>query len=257
MPTIFDIVDNIDNLQGIGALQEEMAAAQEKYASRGEKDKIAAETFSITDEAREARELFRQLGESLTADWDEMHSAARAYHAEHGDLKAPKRHKTTEGLPLGAWLAAQRASRRANSPDPQREEHEAQLDALGMEWDASPGAAWERGYAAAKEYRNKHGDLDVPARHKENGTNLGTWLSAQRAARRAHTHNEQWTQREQRLDEIGMIWDVRQWRAERNAAAAAQYETHRGKPVPARYITEDGRTLGRAARYARSAAAGR
>jgi hypothetical protein len=120
-----------------------------------------------------------------------------------------------------------------------------------MEWDASPSAAWERGYAAAKRYKETHGDLDAPHRHKENGTNLGTWLSAQRAARRAGTLC---AERERRLDALGMIWDVRQWRAARCARAAAAYSAAHGKPVPARYVAADGKPVGRAARYARSAA---
>jgi hypothetical protein len=118
-----------------------------------------------------------------------------------------------------------------------------------MQWDASPEAAWERGYAAAEQYYKEHGDLDAPARHEENGMKLGIWLNNQRAARRAQALP---AQREQRLGEIGMIWDVRQWRAERNREMAEQYRQEHGRAVPARHVSADGKPLGRSARYARA-----
>lgn len=111
-------------------------------------------------------------------------------------------------------------------------------------------AAWERWYAAAEAYAAAHGDLDVPRRHEaEGGERLGQWLGAQRAARKRGKLS---AERERRLEAIGMVWDVRAWRAARCAEEAARYLELHGREVPARYVSASGRAVGRAARYARA-----
>src|SRR5260370_11313221 len=79
------------------------------------------------------------------------------------------------------------------------------LDALRVRIIDATASSWWDGYGHARAYHGKHGDLDAPNGHvTHGGVQLGTWLSAQRAARNAGTLGDD---RIRLLDEIGMIWD--------------------------------------------------
>ncbi|MCD8346900.1 MAG: helicase associated domain-containing protein, partial [Lachnospiraceae bacterium] len=90
-------------------------------------------------------------------------------------------------------------------------------------------------------------DLHAPAKYvDEEGVALGAWLSDLRAWKNAGGHQMSLSpERVQKLDDLGMVWDVLDYYWERNYAAAYQYYLeHRDLNVPAGYVTEDGIRLG-------------
>jgi hypothetical protein len=66
------------------------------------------------------------------------------------------------------------------------------VDCLGESWDV-----W---FGRLKLYKERHGDCRVPQRYKEDGYNLGAWVSNQR-------HHGLSSERRCRLDELEFIWD--------------------------------------------------
>lgn len=84
---------------------------------------------------------------------------------------------------------------------------------------------WTRGYDAARRYRDREDDLDVPYEHQEGAYPLGRWLSDQRRAYRAGTMAGT---RAAELEELGMVWDTADAQFEENLAAARAYYREAG-----------------------------
>lgn len=108
--------------------------------------------------------------------------------------------------------------------------------------DANFKELWETGYQYAIEYYKNKGHLIIPAKYVVDGYRLGTWISNQRTARKKGSLCQDCIDR---LDKIGMIWDLRkvQW-DEMYVAAKTYYETFGDLAIPLRYITKDGKKLG-------------
>lgn len=247
-PVVFDIVNNFENLYGIGAIQEEMYAAVQQLYRQGLGGEVVAERFSIIDEVQECRRLFEQLGEGLVSNWEVYYEAAKAYREEHGNLLVPKRYKTEQGLSLGGWLSTQRAVRSGRTSGALTGEQIARLDALGMQWENRLELAWERGYLHAKAYFEEHGNLDVPARYRTaDGFALGKWIVNCRQRRTGNTAAGVLTEeRVARLDSIGMMWRPFNLRWEQNYLAAAEYYAGHGDlEIPLDYCTSEGLALGK------------
>ena len=103
--------------------------------------------------------------------------------------------------------------------------------------------AWERGYAAAREYRGEYGNLMVPVRYRDkNGFALGEWIVYNR---QRFLGNNLSTDRVERLEALGMVWDTVQDIWEQSYCAAVQYWLDHGTlEVPVKYTTPEGVALG-------------
>ena len=245
VPVIFDIVNNIENLYSVGAVERELREAVIYCRKNGEA--VRCEQFEIIDELRDCRELFETLNETLTASWDMMYGYAKAYYEAHGELNVPKRYKTPEGYSLGSWLATQRKVYRGEQPGVLDEARVRKLDAIGMEWDGSSAAAWRQYYAALRAYRKEHGDLDIPASYVgPEGLRLGGFVSNLRTAKSLGQRSAYLTpDRIQALDALGMIWDRLDYQWEKNyLACAGYYLEHRNLDIPNGYVTAEGLRIG-------------
>ncbi|MBE5739716.1 MAG: helicase [Clostridiales bacterium] len=246
-PIIFDIVNNIENLYSIGAIEQEMQVALGYYRSRGLEKEIVNEQFRIIDELRDCKALFERLNDTLTGSWDLMYQKAKAYYAEYGNLNVPKRYKTEEGYTLGLWIQTQRKVRSGYQYGNLDAKRIAKLDAIGMVWDNVRDIAWEKNYAAAKKFYQENGHLLVTARNGiYRGVALGAWISRLRMYRKSGVQTTYLTaERISALDEIGMVWDVPDYLWERNyQAAVAYYQKYQNLDVPTYYVTQDGVRLG-------------
>lgn len=108
-------------------------------------------------------------------------------------------------------------------------------------------ASWDLMYEYAKQYRAKHGDLDVPRRYKTaDGYSLGTWLQTQRKVYAGEQYGALGQDRIDKLNDLGMRWGSyldQSW--ERYYAAAREYyQTHSDLKVNVGEVTEDGIRLG-------------
>ena len=246
-PVIFDIVLNIENLYSIGSVEDEMQAATAYYRNRGEDGKISVENFRIYDEVKECRLLFNRLNDALSASWEYMYGAAKRYREVHGDLNVEKRYITAEGYSLGTWLNTQRLVYAGKSRGILTDEQIEKLNAIGMRWESAKDVAWEKNFAAAKEYFSEYGALLPSAADKAyRGVKLGRWISQLRSYRKSGICSAYLTdERIKQLDGIGMVWDVPDYLFEKNYAALLEYYKENGNAdVPGYYVTADGLRLG-------------
>ncbi|WP_042373266.1 DEAD/DEAH box helicase [Streptacidiphilus neutrinimicus] len=104
-----------------------------------------------------------------TAEWEKWYVQAEAFYTQHGHLDV------REG-DLVDWLSRQREQYAAGRLDAARI---SELDRIGMIWDKHLHA-WVRGYAYAKAWYHKNGDLAIPADARIDGYTVGRWMRVQR-----------------------------------------------------------------------------
>lgn len=167
--------------------------------------------------------------------WEKSYQLAKTYYALYGHLRVSKDYG--KYITLGRWISTQRKQYRAGKLCAN---YIQKLEQIGMVWDASidSSSLWESWFQKATAYYRRYGHLN-PQRGK-----LRTWILTQRSAkkeRRGHLTSEQI----QRLEEIGMIWDVfdARWNV-MYQHAQEYYRIHQMLNVPCNYITDTGARLG-------------
>lgn len=110
----------------------------------------------------------------------------------------------------------------------------------------SLSAGWQQHYAAAKQYFEQNGNLNVPNKYKtQDGLSLGSWLTTQRRVRSGQVPGNLDNDRIKMLDEIGMIWQPENSWEIRYAKACEYLKQHGDVNIPQSYKTDDGIWLGK------------
>ena len=172
--------------------------------------------------------------------WARGLEAARRYRQQYGDLQVPSAYKDADGFALGNWI---RNTRSRFGSGGLKESQIRELDALDMVWN-SIDAKWERCYAEAALYYEKHGSLNLAPKYvSPSGIRLGAWVENQRAY---YLKGELSDDKTRRLEAIGMLWEGRndhQWL--RAYEAAARYFRQYGDlNIPYQYVSPEGIRLG-------------
>lgn len=238
-PVIFDVVNNIENLYSIGAIEQEMRDAMFLLRDRGEDEEVVVDRFDVVDELRDCRELFAKLDETLTISWELMFACASQYYHEHGDLLVPRRYRTAEGYALGNWILTQRRVRDGSRYGKLDEHRIALLDSIGMVWDDAHELSWKQYYEALCRYKAQHGDIDIKSDYVDgSGIALGAFIANARLARRDGRRSAFLTSEHVRqLDELGMIWDRLDYGWEQNYLACAKYYIEHGNlNIPSGFV---------------------
>ena len=130
-------------------------------------------------------------------DWEIGLEALKDYVLREGNAKVPQNHK--EGIfNLGSWVATQRT--KINTLSSQKTK---QLNKLYFIWDTY-SEEWEAAFNALETFKEREGHLSVPARHKENGFNLGSWVSNRRS-----TKSLSYPQKyKDKLNKMGFVWNA-------------------------------------------------
>lgn len=137
--------------------------------------------------------------------WDARFAQLQAWKAAQGHASVP----IAEG-DLGVWVAKQRQLKRKKKLAAGRE---ARLNAVNFVWD-TPNTDWNEKYQALARWKTVCGDCRVPFNEGE----LGWWVNTQRQSKRKGKLSKE---REDRLNEIGFIWNP-QGVPPSSAAARAQ-----------------------------------
>jgi superfamily II DNA or RNA helicase len=130
------------------------------------------------------------------ADWEEGFRHLVIYRDREGHCRVPALHKEASGFRLGMWVRSQRAHR-----DDLSNECRQRLNELGFAWDPLK-TRWEEGFRQLLTYKEREGHCRVPPRHEESGVRLGRWVAIQRRDKDILL-----SERRQRLDELGFVWD--------------------------------------------------
>ena len=172
--------------------------------------------------------------------WARGLEAARRYRQQYGDLQVPSAYKDADGFALGNWI---RNTRSRFGSGGLKESQIRELDALGMVWN-SIDAKWERCYAEAALYYEKHGSLNLAPKYvSPSGIRLGAWVENQRAY---YLKGELSDDKIRRLEAIGMLWEGRNDRQWLRAyeAAACYFRQYGDLNIPYQYVSPEGIRLG-------------
>lgn len=120
--------------------------------------------------------------------WNDRLKQCKEFQKKHGHCKIPTCLKDDKSL--GVWVQEMRRNfklmKTGKKPRTKvTDEQVASLDEIGFEWGYKPDptapesdASWKANFEKLKEYKEKHGDFDIPI---EGATeNLGKWTRVQR-----------------------------------------------------------------------------
>ena len=136
----------------------------------------------------------------LYKEWHKSYELFVAYQKEFPDVPVTQGAKY-HNYKLGHWVHMQRQAKKNGILSPERIKL---LEEVGFIWDAQE-EAWEQGYKAFVAYQKEFLDKVVPQKVKYNGYNLGRWVVTQRVAHKKGTIS---SERIQRLEEAGFVWEI-------------------------------------------------
>lgn len=117
------------------------------------------------------------------------------------------------------------------------------IEVLGLSGIDAPNQLWEAGFESAQRFHLEHGHLDVPSRYLgPDRFYLGWWIGKQRSLR---MNRMLLTDRIDRLDTLGMIWQHPPHSIEHKLQVAQDYTAHHGHLAPRANERYGGIHLGR------------
>eukprot|EP00536_Pseudo-nitzschia_multiseries_P003811 jgi/Psemu1/186623/e_gw1.60.20.1 len=166
-------------------------------------------------------------------------TAATAAAGEENNNNNNEAEEAPAPLALGKWLNTQRIQKRKGSLGWSRADR---LAELGVVWDVQ-SHQWETMYSLLRRYKEREGDCNAKANDDTSRTpNLGGWLNRQRLAKRRGTLDRRL---EDRLTDLGVVWDVFDQQWESMYALLLRYKDREGDcAVPFQHVEDDGEKLG-------------
>ena len=134
--------------------------------------------------------------DAIAEQWEDGFSKLLKFKEAEGHCRVPTSYRLGS-YNLGVWLSAQREAK-----DSMSSERRQRLDGIGFVWDVN-AYAWKQGLNKLLLFKELEGHCRVPATLKLDGYNLGEWANGQRKAKDSMS-----SERKQRLDEIGFIWNI-------------------------------------------------
>jgi Helicase associated domain/Helicase conserved C-terminal domain len=171
---------------------------------------------AMSTDRRQRLDAIAFIWDPLEEAWEEGFAALTTFKAREGHCRVPKPH-IEDMLKLGQWVDRQRTSKDEISP-----ERRQRFDEIGFVWDPHE-EAWEEGFAALTTFKTHENHCRVPQRHIEGAFKLGAWVAWQRA-----TKDKISSERRQRLDEIGFVWDPHEEAWEEGFAVLTTFKAREG-----------------------------
>ncbi|HEY1718817.1 MAG TPA: Helicase associated domain protein, partial [Verrucomicrobiae bacterium] len=160
------------------------------------------------------------------AAWEDNFARLAAYKQEHGHCNVRRSRNGDQGL--ASWLHHQRKNWKFGSLDKEQLRRLKELEVVWSPFDA----AWEEMFAALLNYKQIHGNCNVPQGLKKN-SRLASWVHTQRGLKnRGQLDND----RVQRLEKKGFVWDRSESVWEEMFELLKRYKSEHGNcKVPARW----------------------
>jgi hypothetical protein len=131
--------------------------------------------------------------------WHEMYIQLKDFYEEYGHCNVPQKWKINKQL--SSWVSVQRRRVAEGNMKKNRKE---KLDALGFVWDFREvyKSQWEDKFDRLVAFKDQYGHCKVPLTYPDQ--HLAGWVDRQRTLK---TNGRLPADREQKLNEIGFIWD--------------------------------------------------
>ncbi len=139
--------------------------------------------------------------------WMEKYELLKEYQKEYGNIDIPHSYEVG-GVKLGIWLHCQRQAYKGHKSSKLTSAQIKLLEELGINWNFFD-KKWMEKYELLKEYKEEHGNIDIPQSYEVNGVKLGIWLHCQRQAYKGHKSSKLTSDQIKLLEELGMNWNLR------------------------------------------------
>ena len=229
--------------EGLGEELDQLRQAIGRRGTVGKSDKIIFDLpTTITHQFETA--LKTKVVEATTASWEFWFGLLETYKQKNGDTLVPAKYITPSGYKLGVWTAHLRST-------------QARLDSCRLQYLSNIGFIfdilehnWNKGFSALVKYKEEFGDSNVPMTYKTSeGFRLGGWIGRQRQEK---NQNRMPTHRLNRLEKIGVIWNVSDQLWKKRIEALKSFKKEYGHLlVPQSYVTSSGMGLGKWVIFAR------
>ena len=181
----------------------------------------------LTEEQIEKLESIGMVWDKLKEQWDQTYAIAKAYYDENGSIDGLK-DKKLNGKNLYQWMGDQIKSYNKGTLS---EERIQLLEQIGVVWNKNE-ARWQEMYDLAKKYYEENGSL-----LSITDENLRNWIQVQRQAYKGKgTYTKLSKQQIEKLESIGMVWDVKgKGFSDMYELAKRYYEEHGDLLLPDKY----------------------
>ena len=164
---------------------------------------------NLSSERASLLEDIHVIWNMIDEDWNQNYLEAKKYYELNGNLAIPYDYVVND-FNLGAWIHYQRCTYNQGILIDSRVEL---LNKIGMIWNYYD-YVWEQYYNLAQTYYNHYGNLKIKNKFKtldgitycEEGLPLGVWLRDQKYFR---NNNKLYPDREEKLNNIGIVWKTR------------------------------------------------
>jgi hypothetical protein len=151
--------------------------------------------YSMSSGRRQRLEDIGFDWDPLTNKWEEGFSKLVQFKEAEGHCRVPGVFKL-DGFNLGGWIGTQRRTTSSMTSDRKQ-----RLEDIGFDWDPLTNR-WEEAFRKLIQFKEAEGHCRVPKGFKAGGFSLGTWVVKQRLDKKTMS-----SERKQRLDDIGFVWD--------------------------------------------------
>jgi hypothetical protein len=196
---------------------------------------VGTQRSKIESLSTERKQRLDDLGfvwDVLEEAWEEGFSKLVQFKEAEGHCRVLEGFKL-DGVGLGSWIRTQRANKENLST-----ERKQRLDDLGFAWDPY-AEAWEEGFSKLVQFKEAEGHCRVPHGFKLDGISLGNWVGNQRTKIESLS-----TERKQRLDDLGFVWDVLEEAWEQGFRKLVQFKEAEGHCRVPHGFKLDGYNLG-------------
>jgi superfamily II DNA or RNA helicase len=203
-PIIFDLVNNINNIQA-NTLEKSLKVAvdleQEKRFELGlPRHQVE---LHIIDEVLAVKTALSNINQRLQLELDYFEFGLNElinYRSKHGNCLVHSKYKTETGFYLGSWVSNQRnyfAQGQLN------EKKLLLLNDLGFNWNTFE-SQWDDWVDSLTLYQQKYGNCDVPQSYKtKHDQKLGSWV---KKTKRDYFDGKLSQTRIDQLSKVGVIW---------------------------------------------------
>lgn len=190
----------------------------------------------LTDERIRALDALGMIWDVPDYLWENNFAEAMSYYRTYGNLDVPHRYTSPNGIKLGMWIRNVRGIRAGlvKGARALTDDQIGHLDSIGMLWEDKFTRLWNQSFCEAKAFFDSHGNLNVPATYiTDSGFKLGDWIANQRESAKRIS-----SERREKLDSIGMVWEKPDSWEVRYALAKSYFNEHGNLDAPPDYVAE-------------------
>ena len=162
------------------------------------RQRIALRNGSMTSGCKEMLDKIGFCWDVRESVWQEHYATLKECQERNGHCMVSK-NELDDDNKLYKWMLRQRDDLKKGKLTAERKKL---LNEIGFCWDVLD-YEWELSFNLLEQYAKREGHCRIPQRHKEDGENLGRWLTDQK---QAHKKGKLDPERYRKLNELGVVW---------------------------------------------------